>query len=150
MVTVQVLPEPAPPPSSQPPHVTDWSGGWGCAVSVTTVAAGKGAWQLPLEQLIPAGLLVTLPWRRPPFTITVSVYWTAGVPPPPPLGGGVPGLVLGGGGGGGVPGPGGGTPGVAGVEPGTDWEPRLKIVEPSASVQAIRHRPFCARRRTIT
>src|SRR3954447_5329558 len=99
---------------------------------------------------MPAGALVTLPPRMFAWTWTLSVYWTAGVPPPPPLGGGVPGLLLGGGGGGGVPGPGGGTPGVAGLEPGRDWEPRLKIVEPSASVQAIRQRPFWSRRRIIT
>src|SRR3954452_14107194 len=99
---------------------------------------------------MPAGLLVTRPPSAPPETFTVSVYETPGVVPPPPLGGGVPGLVLGGGGLGGAPGPGGGTPGVAGLEPGTDCEPRLKTVEPSASVQAIRQRPFCARRLTIT
>jgi hypothetical protein len=73
MVTVHVLPETA----SQPFQVRERVSKAGVAVRVTTVPPLKAAEQV-LPQLMPAGLEVTVPPRRP-VVVTVNVIFTVKV-----------------------------------------------------------------------
>lgn len=73
----------APVPEQAPPQPLNWKLAAGVAVRAIAVAAGKLAVQL-VPQLIPAGLLVTLPL---PVVVTVSAYCCGpglGEPPEPP------------------------------------------------------------------
>ena len=60
----------APAPLQAPPHPPKRDVPSGVAVSATTVPTSKLAEQVPLEQLIPAGALVTVP---PPEPVSVTV-----------------------------------------------------------------------------
>jgi hypothetical protein len=70
MTTVQV----APVPEQAPPQPAKLEPAAGAAVSVTLVPWGNEAEQVA-PQLIPPGLLVTVPWPLP-FFVTVSCRWT--------------------------------------------------------------------------
>jgi hypothetical protein len=80
MVTVQVVEVPLQVPPLQPVKLYPSSD---VAVRVTWPASSNHELQVPLLQLIPAGLLATVPL---PVTVTARVYWVTGCPCPPRTG----------------------------------------------------------------